>query len=322
MKAAVSHRYGPPEVVGIQELPIPQPQKNEIRVKVMATTVNRTDTGFRSAMYFVSRFWSGLFKPKYPIWGSEFSGVVDTVGEGVTQFKSNDKVFGYNDKSFGAHAEYLCISENSAISLMPKNLNFIESAPLTEGAHYALNNIKAAKVKNGDRVMVYGATGAIGSSAVQLLKANGAWVCAVGNTKNLDLLKQLGADAVVDYQTQDYTITSIQYDFIFDAVGKSAFKKIKHMLKPKGIYISTELGKRSINIFLAVFTPLFGSKRVLFPIPNISQEDVLYLKELAENGQFMPVIDSVFDLDDIVGAHRYAESGQKTGNLVVKVNVP
>jgi NADPH:quinone reductase-like Zn-dependent oxidoreductase len=322
MKAAVSHRYGPPEVVGIQELSNPQPKHNEIRVKVMATTVNRTDTGFRSAMYFVSRFWSGLFKPKFLVWGCEFSGVVDAIGEGVTQFKINDKVFGYNDESFGAHAEYLCINENAAICLMPKNLNFIESAPLSEGAHYALNNIKAAKIKKGDRVMVYGATGAIGSSAVQLLKAKGAWVCAVGNTKNIKLLKQLGADSVIDYQTQDYTITSFQYDFIFDAVGKSAFKKIKHMLTPKGIYISTELGKRSVNIFLALFTPLFGGKRVLFPIPTISKEDLIYFKELAENGQFKPVIDSVFNFEDIVGAHRYAESGQKTGNLVVKVNMP
>ena len=241
MKAITYHRYGPPEVLTFSEVATPLPRANEIRIKVHASTINRTDCGFRRAVYFILRFWSGLFKPKQTILGSEFSGVVDLVGDAVTQFKIGDRVFGYDDEQFGGFGEYLTIDESKAIATLPANFSFDEGAALLEGGHYALMDIKAAKVQEGDQVMVYGATGAIGSAAVQLLKYFGAEVTAVGNTPNLSLLKDLGADHVIDYQKDDFTQCGRHFDFIFDAVGKSSFKACKPLLKKKGVYISTEL---------------------------------------------------------------------------------
>ncbi|HSF89882.1 MAG TPA: NAD(P)-dependent alcohol dehydrogenase, partial [Saprospiraceae bacterium] len=276
MKAIVHTSYGPPEVASLQEVPKPIPKDNEILVKVYASTVNRTDAGFRSAEYFISRFWSGLFNPKFQTLGCEFAGVVEDAGKLVTEFKKGDKVFGFNDKSFGGHGEYLTIAEQAAVTLMPDGLSFTEAAPITEGAHYAMNTIKAAKVEKGQQVMVYGATGAIGSAAVQLLRHFGAIVTAVCNTKNVELVKSLGADTVIDYQTQDFTKTDMRFHFIFDAVGKSSFKQCKPLLTDKGVYISTELGKNGENIFYALITPLLGGKRVLFPIPVIDKDEVIF----------------------------------------------
>lgn len=319
MKAAVYYKYGPPEVVTVTEIERPVPKNNEVLIKVHAGTVNRTDSGFRSAEYFISRFWSGLFKPNANILGNEFAGVIEEIGESVTTFKKGDKVFGYNDKTCGGHGEYLTIDENDAVTFLPNNLNFYEAAPITEGAHYALNNIRASKIKNGQCVLVYGATGAIGSAAVQLLKHFGAKVTAVCNTKNVDLIHSLGADTVVDYQTQDFTKTETKFDFIFDAVGKSSFGRCRPLLSKNGIYISTELGKNGENILFALFTPLFGGKKVLFPIPTINKADVIFLKELVEKGEYKPVIDKSYKLDQIVEAYKYVESGQKTGNVVIKI---
>lgn len=319
MKAAVYKQYGPPEVVKLTEIEKPVAKNNEVLVKVHSGTVNRTDSGFRSAEYFISRFWSGLFKPNYPVLGNEFAGTIEQVGKDVSSFKIGDKVFGYNDKTCGGHGEYLTLAENDAITFVPHNLNFDEAAALTEGAHYALNNIRASKIKSGDNVLVYGATGAIGSAAVQLLKFFGANVTAVCNTKNVELVRSLGADTVIDYQTQDFTKAEIKFNFIFDAVGKSSFGTCKPLLTQKGIYISTELGKNGENILFALVTPLGGGKKVLFPIPTISKEDVIFLKELAEKGKFKPVIDRHYTLDQIVEAYKYVQSGQKTGNVILKI---
>ncbi|MGO4817100.1 NAD(P)-dependent alcohol dehydrogenase [Flavobacterium sp. W22_SRS_FP1] len=319
MKAIVHTKYGPPEVVKLMEVPKPIPKDKEVLVKVYASTVNRTDAGFRSAEYFISRFWSGLLRPKYTILGCEFSGIIEEVGKNVTTFKKGDKVFGYNDKTFGGHAEYLTIAENEAVEILPENVNFYEAAPITEGAHYALNNIRAAKIESGQNVLVYGATGAIGSAAVQLLKYFGATVTAVCNTKNIDLIKSLGAAVVIDYQTQDFTKTATKFDFIFDAVGKSSFGQCKPLLTEKGIYISTELGKNAENLFFALTTPIFGGKRVLFPIPSINKEDISFLKELVEKGMYKPVIDRYYKFEQTVEAYKYVESGQKTGNVVLKI---
>jgi NADPH:quinone reductase-like Zn-dependent oxidoreductase len=319
MKAIVHTRYGPPEVVKLMEVPKPTPKNNEVLVKVYASTVNRTDSGFRSAEYFVSRFWSGLFRPKYKTLGCEFSGIIEEVGKEVTGFKNGDKVFGYNDETFGGHAEYLTIAENKAVATIPGNLTFTEAAPISEGAHYALCNIRASKVKKGQNVLVYGATGAIGSSAVQLLKHFGVSVTAVCNTKNVELLKTLGADRVIDYQTQDFTQTNERFHFIFDAVGKSSFKECKSLLTEKGIYVSTELGKNAENVYFALVTPLFGKKKVIFPIPSINKQDLLFLKELIENGEYKPVIDRAYRLEQIIEAYQYVESGQKTGNVILKI---
>jgi NADPH:quinone reductase-like Zn-dependent oxidoreductase len=319
MKAAVYEKYGPPEVVRVKEIAIPQPKGNELLIKVYASTVNRTDCGFRSAEYFVSRFFSGLFKPKFPVLGCEFAGIVEETGTEVTKFKKGDRVFGFNDETFGGHAEYMVISENKALATIPDSISYEDAAPITEGSHYALESIRAAKVKAGDTVMVYGATGAIGSAAIQLLKHLGAHVTAVCNTKNVGLIKSLGPDIVIDYQTEDFTKTDIKFSFIFDAVGKSSFKECKPLLTEKGIYISTELGKNGENIWLALTTPLSGGKKVLFPLPGISQDDVKYLKFLVESGEFRPVIERHYNLDDIVDAYKYVETGQKTGNIIINI---
>lgn len=319
MKAIVYKKYGPPEVAQLTEVDKPIPKDNEILLKVYAGTVNRTDSGFRSAEYFVSRFWSGLFKPKYQILGNEFAGVIEEIGKEVTIFKVGDKIFGYDDKTCGGHGEYLTIAENKAISLLPNNLNFYEVAPATEGAHYALNNIRASKIQKGENALVYGSTGAIGSAAVQLLKHFGIHVTAVANTKNVTLVKSLGADVVIDYQTEDFTKTKTKFHFIFDAVGKSSFKTCKPLLTKKGIYVSTELGKNGQNIFYALTTPPFSGRKVLFPIPTITQVDVIFFKELMEKGEYKPVIDRHYTLDQIVEAYKYVESGQKTGNVVLRV---
>ncbi|MDO8951772.1 MAG: NAD(P)-dependent alcohol dehydrogenase, partial [Draconibacterium sp.] len=258
MKAAIHTRYGPPEVIQLAEVPKPTPKENEILIKVYATTVNRTDCGFRSAEYFISRFFSGLFKPKNQTLGNEFAGVVEATGNKVTNFKVGDKVFGFNDITFGANAEYMIMPEKGAMSTVPAGLTFEEAACITEGGHYALCDIRAAKVKPGQNVMIYGATGSIGSAALQLAKYFGATVTAVCNTKNVALVKSLGADAVIDYTKEDYTKTGQTFDFVFDAVGKSSFGKCKPILSKSGIYISTELGKNGENVFLALKTPIMG----------------------------------------------------------------
>jgi NADPH:quinone reductase-like Zn-dependent oxidoreductase len=319
MKAVINTEYGPPEVVKLMEVDKPVPKENEVLVKIHATTVNRTDCGFRSAEYFISRFFSGLFRPKFKTLGNEFAGEIEATGKEVTSFNAGDKVFGYNDTKFGAHAEYITIPENGAITTMPDGLTYDEAAPVTEGGHYALCDIRAANVKAGQNILIYGATGAIGSAAVQLVKHIRANVTAVCNTKNVELVKSLGADVVIDYTKEDFTKTGRTFDFIFDAVGKSSFGKCKPVLSKRGIYISTELGKNSENIFLALFSPLFRGKKVLFPVPSISKEDVIFLKELVEAGSYKPVIDRSYPLDQIVEAYRYVETGQKTGNVVITV---
>ncbi len=320
MRAAVYSKYGPPEVVKLMEINRPSPGSNEVLVKVHATTVNRTDCGFRSAEYFISRFFSGLFKPKFRILGNEFAGIIEVVGKNVTQFNTGDKVFGYNDINFGAHAEYMTISETDAITTLPNDVSFEQAAPITEGAHYALCDIRAAGIIPGHNVMIYGASGAIGSAAVQLAKYFGAKVTAVCNTQNVEIVSSLGADLVIDYMKQDFTKIGSKFDFIFDAVGKSSFRQCKPMLLKNGTYISTELGKNSENIFLAILTPLLGGKKVQFPLPKINKEDVSFLKKLVESGKYKPLIDRTYHLDKIVDAYKYVETRQKIGNVVITVN--
>jgi NADPH:quinone reductase-like Zn-dependent oxidoreductase len=319
MKAAIHYQYGAPEVVSIKETSMPSPKSNEVLVKIYASSVNRTDSGFRSAEYFISRFWSGLFKPKYKTLGCEYAGEIIALGENVTRYKIGDRVFGYDDQKFGGHAAYKCVAEHDTIAIIPNHLSYLQAAALSEGSHYALGNIQAAQVQAGQHVLVYGATGAIGSAAVQLLKYYKAHVTAVCNTKNVPLLQSLLADEIIDYETQDFTKTNTKFDFVFDAVGKSSFTQCKPLMKPQGIYISTELGKNGSNIFLALLTPIFSSKKVLFPIPSFTEEHIQLLKMLAEQKYFTPVIDRVYPLDEIAEAYRYVETGQKTGNVIIEI---
>ncbi len=319
MKAAVHTRYGPPEVVQITEAEMPTVKDNAVLVKVHATTVNRTDCGYRAAKPFIVRFFSGLIRPRVRILGNEFAGKVEAVGSGVTSFKVGDKVFGYNEGAFGAHAEYMSIPEDGSLATMPQGLTYAEAVPSTEGSHYALSFIKAAKIQSGQNVLVNGATGAIGSAAVQLLKSLGVTVTATCDGKNIELVRGLGADRVIDFRAEDFTTDEQTYDVVIDSVGKSSFGRCKRLLKPGGIYLSSELGPLSQNPILALVTPLLGGRKVIFPIPQDEQRIVRYLKDLIESGEFKPLIDRQYSLDQIVEAYRYVETGRKIGNVVINV---
>lgn len=318
MKAIINTQYGPPEIVKLMDVPTPIAKPGEVLIRVKASTVNRTDCGFRSAEYFISRFFSGLFRPKNKTLGNEFAGIIEALGAGVTNYKIGDQVFGYNDKTFGAHAEFMTMDALGSMALLPSGWTFEDAAALTEGSHYALCDIRAAKVQAGQNILVYGATGAIGSAAVQLLKHFGAQVTAVCSTPYMDLVKSLGADRVIDYTKEDYSNSEQRYDFIFDAVGKSSFAKAKKVLTENGIYISTELGKNSENVFLAMIAK-YKKKKVLFPIPSINKSDVDFLQSLAIAGKFKPVIDRAYTLEQMVEAYRYVESGLKIGNVIIKI---
>jgi NADPH:quinone reductase-like Zn-dependent oxidoreductase len=319
MKAAVHTRYGPPEVVRVAEVEKPAAKGNEVLVRVHATTVNRTDCGLRAAKPFIVRFFTGLSRPRVTVLGNEFAGEVEAVGPGVTSFEVGDRVFGYNGSSFGAHAEYMVMPEDGLLATMPASLTYEEAAPSTEGSHYALSLIRNAKIQKGQDVLVNGTTGAIGSAAVQLLKHLGATVTAVCDSERLELVRDLGADRVIDYTAEDFTKDDQRYDVVLDAVGKSSFGRCKRLLKPGGIYLSTDLGPLSQNPVLALVTPLFGGKKVMFPIPKDEPEMVRYFKALIESGAFRPLIDRRYRLDDIVEAYRYVETGQKIGNVVISV---
>ena len=318
MKAALHTRYGPPEVVDVKDVPRPALNANEVLIRVHVATVNRTDCGFRSAQYFVSRFFSGLLRPRRQILGCEFAGEIIEVGNAVKKFAVGDRVFGFNDVLFGAHAEYMVLPETAGMAIIPEGWTYAEAAPILEGSHYAWSDIKAAKLREGQRVMVYGATGAIGSAAVQMLKHLNMKVTAVCGTAHVETIRSMGVE-VVDYQTTDFTQIDARYDFIFDAVGKTSFGKCKPILSKKGIYVSTELGKRSENIWLAIATARSASKRVLFPLPTLTDDDVQFIRDLAVTGAFKPLVDRSFLLDDIVEAYRYVESGQKVGNVLLQI---
>jgi NADPH:quinone reductase-like Zn-dependent oxidoreductase len=320
MKAAVHTTYGPPEVVRIAEVEKPAIKDDEVLVKVHAATVNRTDCGFRAGKPFIVRLFAGLIRPRATILGGEFAGVVEAVGDDVTSFKAGDRVFGFSEGSFGAHAEYLSMPGDGPLAIMPANVTFEQAAPSTEGSHYARSFITAAKIQGGQDVLVYGATGAIGAAAVQLLKSLGATVTAVCSTDNVELVTGLGADRVIDYTAGDFTKDDHAYDVVLDAVGKSSFSRCRRLLKPRGIYLSSDLGPLSQNPVLALITPLFTGKKVMFPIPGKhDQQEVRNFKGLIESGAFKPVIDRTYPLGQIVEAYKYVETGQKIGNVVISV---
>jgi NADPH:quinone reductase-like Zn-dependent oxidoreductase len=321
MRAAVRTSYGPPDVVRISEVEKPAAKDNEVLVKVHATTVNRTDCGLRAAKPFIYRFFTGPIRPRLTVLGNEFAGDVEAVGRGVTSFKVGDRVFGFSGAKFGAHAEYLTVPEDGLLATMPANLTYEEVAPSTEGSQYALSMIEAAGVRRGQDVLVNGATGAIGSAVVQLLRHLGANVTAVCGTDHLELVRGLGAGRVIDYTAEDFTRDSHTYDAVLDAVGKSSFGRCRRLLKPGGVYLSSDLGPLSQNPVLALVTPLLGGRRVKFPIPRQRDRAMVMrqFKELLESGEFRPVIDRRYPLDQIVEAYRYVESGRKIGNVVISL---
>jgi NADPH:quinone reductase-like Zn-dependent oxidoreductase len=320
MRAAVRTRYGPPEVVRVAEVDKPAPEDGEVLVRVHATTVNRTDCGVRAAKPFFYRLFIGLTRPRVTVIGTEFAGEVEAVGAGVTSFQVGDRVFGFEGTRFGAHAEYLRMPETGLLATIPAGLSYEEAAPSSEGSQYALSLIRNAKVRRGQDVLVNGATGAIGSAAVQLLKHLGANVTAVCGSEHLELVERLGADRVVDYTAEDFTRDEQTYDVVLDAVGKSSFGRCRRLLRPRGTYLSTDLGPLSQNPFLALVTPLFGRRKAMFPIPRRADRELAGdLRELVESGAFRPLVDRRYPLDQIVEAYRYVETGRKVGNVVVVV---
>ena len=325
MKAVVYDIYGPPDVLRLEDVERPIPKEDEVLVKVHATTVNRSDVHIREAnrsngraMVPLSRLVSGLRGPRQRILGGEFAGEVETAGPAVTEFAVGDRVFGTSGLRFGAHAEFLCIRQSARIAHMPAGLTFEEAAPICDGALNALMCLKVADLHNGRRILIYGASGAIGTAAVQLAKHFGADVTAVCNTKNLELMRTLGADRVIDYTQEDFTKNGQTYDVIFDAAGKLSFKRCRGSLEPDGIYLPTDGLENLLLTFLHLGKK---GKRVVFQIPpRIPKQDVLFLKELVEAGRYRPVIDRCYPLEDVIEATKYVETRQKVGNVVLTVN--
>jgi NADPH:quinone reductase-like Zn-dependent oxidoreductase len=322
MRAAVYTQYGGPDVVRVLDVEAPTPGPTDLLVRVHATTVNRTDVAFRAGAPTFARLFYGIRGPKATILGCEFAGTVLEAGDAESTFAVGDRVFGYVEGPFGAHAELLVVPQRGSVTKIPANLSFEQAAAGTEGSHYALGTIRAAGVRAGDAVLVNGASGGIGSAAVQLLHELGAVVTAVCFTEQVELVRGLGADRVIDCTAEDFTRDASRFDLVLDAVGKSTFTAARRVLKPRGIYISSELGPALQNPRRALVAPLSRGQRVRFPIPTHNQAMIEELAALMESGAFRPVIDRTYPLDEIVEAHRYAGSGQKIGNVVVAVTSP
>ena len=319
MRAVVHDRYGPPEVLRLEEVEKPVPKDDEVLVKVHATTVNRNDCAWRKPDLFVMRFFGGLLRPKHRILGNEVAGEVEAVGAAVSEFAVGDHVFGvkaYLSEGFGAHAEFICMRESGALAQKPAGTSFEEAAAVCDGALSALAFLRRADVGKGRRILVYGASGSIGTAAVQLSRYFDAHVTAVCNTKNLALVRSLGADEVIDFTREDFTKNGQTYDVVFDAVGKRSFRQCRGSLRPGGSYCSSG---GLLTPILALLTSRIGDRKVIFPIPRFTTKGVLFLKELIEAGRYRAVIDRVYPLENVVEATRYVETGQKTGNVVLTV---
>jgi len=323
MKAIIYTRYGSPDVLQFKEIEKPTPKDNELLIKIYATTVNRTDCATIRGIPFFARIVTGLLKPQKQTPGSEFAGKIEAIGKGVSSLNVGDRVFGFDDQGSESHAQYMTLKEEN-VMIIPENISYEEAAASSEGFHYAYNFINKIDLKKGKDVLVNGATGAIGSAAVQLLKYFGVNITAVCSTKNIELVKSLGANKVFDYTKEDFTEDLQRYDFIFDAVGKSSFFKCKHLLQPGGGYASSDLGYMAQNIFLPIITPIIkpmiGNKKTIFPMPTDVRRSLLLIKDLMEKNKFKTVIDRKFSFEKIVEAYKYVEKGQKIGNVVITVN--
>jgi NADPH:quinone reductase-like Zn-dependent oxidoreductase len=317
MNVVYRENYGGPEVISLNQLSIPVIGENDVLIRVHATTVNRTDCAILRAKPFIMRFFIGLFKPKQKVPGTDFSGLIEQVGESVSTFRVGDRVMGFNDQGICSQAEYMSFSERKDIFKMPEGLSFRSAAASMEGAHYALNIINKVKIVSGQKILINGATGAIGSALVQFCKADGLDVTAVCKGEHQTLVTNLGAHKVLNYLENDFTQLDEKFDFVFDAVGKSTFGKCKRILTPKGIYISSELGPWSQNIFFALIGLFSKGKKVIFPIPTHIDRSYEYVRGLIEKGQFKPLIDRSYPMTEAADAYRYVMSGEKVGNVIL-----
>ncbi len=323
MKAAYRTSYGNQEVLQIKELPVPGPSENDVIIKVTATTVNRTDCANLTGKPLIMQLIMGLVTPKFPVPGTDFTGEIVEVGKNAKRFKPGDRVWGFDDSGKAAsQAEYMIFNENRGIELMPDSMNPIEGVACIEGVHYAYNFINKVSLKPGQKAMVNGGTGAIGSALIQMLKHHGLSVTATCRGEHADIVKELGAHRIIDYTSADFTKENEIYDYVFDAVGKSSFGKCKRLLSGRGIYISSELGPNYENPFLAMIAPISSGRKVKFPIPLNINESLKYSAELISKGAFKPLIDRMYSLEEVKEAYAYVLSGQKTGNVILKVQNP
>jgi NADPH:quinone reductase-like Zn-dependent oxidoreductase len=321
MKAAVRSTYGLPGDLCIKELAIPTPKDDEVLIRVHAATVNRSDCHVLSGRPLIMRLFTGIFKPRSFIIGSDFAGEVEAVGSAVQSFKVGDKIMGFGGPfGCGSHTQYFILPEEKAKKVtvtMSPNITYDEAAACLEGAVYAAAQVNPLKPKPGQKALVYGATGAIGSSYVQFLKYYGMYVTAVCRGENKELVNSLGADKVIDYTAEDFTKDSERYDFVFDAVGKSSFFRCKKLLKEKGGYTSSN---GWINLFLLFITPLLGGRKVFFSFSASIAAQLEFIRDLIEKEKFKPVIDRKYPLDKIVEAYQYVASGQKIGNVIITMD--
>ncbi len=319
MRAVVHDRYGPPEVLRVVEVERPVPKEDEVLVRVHASTVTRGDAMFlRNAEYRFTRLFTGIRRPRRTIAGSEFAGRVEEVGAAVTELRVGDEVFGIDG---GANAEYVAVRESGVIAQKPTGLTYEEAAAVPDGSLLALTCLRPGYPLRGKSVLVYGAAGSVGTAAVQLLAHHfEAEVTAVCDTKDVEVVRSLGARDVLDRFREDFTKNGKTYDVIFDAVGKHSFRRCRRSLKPGGIYISVDLGFMYHVPLLALSTRFVGSRRAKVGIGRYRREDLLLIKELVDTGKYRPVIDRRYALDEVVEATRYVETGQKTGNVVLRVS--
>ena len=322
MRAIVYHKYGSPDVLKLEEVEKPSPKNNEILVKVHATTVTVADIRSRSftvppSFWLPARIALGIRKPKKATLGMELAGEIESAGRDVKRFKKGDQVFAASLDSFGAYAEYKCLPEDAAVSIKPSNLTYEEAAALPIGARTALHYLRKVNIQPGQRVLVYGASGSVGTYAVQLAKYFGAKVTGVCSTANLELVKSLGADKVIDYTEEDFTQSGETYDVIFEAVNKSSYSACMRALKEDGIYVNITEPLPSIQMLWIKMTS--NKKLMLGENAPEKAEDLIFLKELVEAGKIKPVVDRGYPLEQIVEAHRYVDKGHKKGNVVITV---
>jgi NADPH:quinone reductase-like Zn-dependent oxidoreductase len=323
MKAIEFTKYGPPEVLEVVEVEKPTPKDNEVLIRIFATTVTATECTFRKGVPFFSRFFTGLTKPKITALGEELAGEIEEVGKDVKLFEKGDRIFGTAGPGFGANAEYICIPEDGVLALNPTNMTFEEAASSVDGFLTALPFLRdKGNIKYGDKILIYGASGSIGTAAVQLAKYFGAEVTGVCSTSNLELVKSLGASKVFDYTKEDFTNFRETYDIIFDTVGKTSFSRCKRSLKQKGIFLEAGIGLSILH--QAIWSSVSRGKKAKIAATGLRPpperiKDLIILKKLMEAGKIKPVIDKRYPLEQIAEAHRYVDKGHKKGNVVISV---